>query len=295
MIKVGIKLFKKNKYVKLSIQNSKEIEVIDNKVLDKELNRCVDCNQVLTNQMLNCSNQTCPHCGKHFRISARARIELLADKEGFIELYNNIYSQNPLSYPEYSKKLEKEQNKTSETEAVVCGKISINQNPAIIAVMNSEFMMGSMGSVVGEKITLAIEEATKECLPMIIVTASGGARMQEGIYSLMQMAKCSGALKYHHEKGLLSIILLTDPTTGGVTASFAMLGDIILSEPKTLIGFAGPRVIEQTIRQSLPEGFQRAEFLLEHGFIDKIVHRNQLKETIGQILLLHREVENELI
>lgn len=295
MIKVGIKLFKKNQYVKVSIQNVKEIEQEDKQVLNEELNRCVDCNQVLSNQMLNSSNQTCPYCDKHLRLSARARINLLADENGFIELYQNIYSQNPLDYPEYNKKLEKEQTKTSETEAVVCGKIIINQNPAIIAVMNSEFMMGSMGSVVGEKITLAIEEATKENLPVIIVTASGGARMQEGIYSLMQMAKCSGALKYHHEKELLSIILLTDPTTGGVTASFAMLGDIILSEPKTLIGFAGPRVIEQTIRQSLPEGFQRAEFLLEHGFIDKIVHRNQLKETIGQILLLHREVENELI
>lgn len=194
---------------------------------------------------------------------------------------------NPLDFPEYSEKIKSSQEASELNEAVVTGIGKIYGKDAVIGIMDSKFMMGSMGSVVGEKLTRAIERATKERLPVIIFTASGGARMQEGMFSLMQMAKTSAAIARHNEEGLLYIAVLTDPTTGGVTASFAMLGDIILSEPQVLIGFAGRRVIEQTIKQKLPEGFQSAEFLLEHGFIDKIVNRNELKKTLYRILDIH--------
>ena len=224
---------------------------------------------------------------KDSRLGARERIDDIIDKETFIEYDKDLKTINPLDFPEYGDKIAKAQENSGESEAVITGEGDINGKRAIICVMNPKFMMGSMGSVVGEKITRAIEEAEKERLPIIIFTASGGARMQEGILSLMQMAKTSAALGRLKEKGLPYISVLTDPTTGGVTASFAMLGDIIISEPNTLICFAGPRVIEQTIKQSLPEGFQRAEFLLKKGFIDKIVEREDMKNILSHILALH--------
>lgn len=223
----------------------------------------------------------------HPRMAARDRINLIIDKETFLEYDTDINTTNALNFPGYGEKLETAAKNSNEKEAVVTGQGKIMGQDCIICVMDPSFMMGSMGSVVGEKITRAIENAIEKRLPIIIFTASGGARMQEGILSLMQMAKTSAALSRLDEEGLLYISVLTDPTTGGVTASFAMLGDIIIAEPGALIGFAGPRVIEQTIRQKLPEGFQRAEFLQEKGFVDKIVHRKNLKLVLGRILKIH--------
>ena len=200
-----------------------------------------------------------------------------------------MYAKNPLNYPNYDEKIQNLKEKTGLNDSVVTGKCQIYGKDCVLCVMDSSFIMGSMGSVVGEKITRAFEYATENELPIIIFTASGGARMQEGIVSLMQMAKVSAAASKHSEAGLLYVTVLTDPTTGGVTASFAMLGDIILAEPNTLIGFAGPRVIEQTIKQKLPEGFQKAEFLLEHGFVDAIIERQNLKKTLSTILKIHKK------
>ncbi|WP_352418185.1 acetyl-CoA carboxylase, carboxyltransferase subunit beta [Proteiniborus sp.] len=221
------------------------------------------------------------------RIGARDRINELIDENTFIEYDVDLKSANPLNFPEYAEKTNSAVQKTGQNEAVITGEGRIMGESCIICVMEPNFMMGSMGSVVGEKITRAVEKATEKRLPVIIFSASGGARMQEGILSLMQMAKTSAALGKLSEEGLLYISVLTDPTTGGVTASFAMQGDIIISEPGALIGFAGPRVIEQTIRQKLPEGFQRAEFLLEKGFIDKIVHRKDMRNTLSILLNIH--------
>ena len=230
----------------------------------------------------------CPKCNGYFRVHAYRRIEMLADEGTFEEWNKEMPFSNPLNFPGYEKKVLAAREKSRLNEAIVTGKCRIDGNPAIVGVCDARFIMSSMGHVVGEKITDAIERATREKLPVILFACSGGARMQEGIVSLMQMAKTSAALKRHHEAGQLFISVLTDPTTGGVTASFAMLGDIILAEPHALIGFAGPRVIEQTIGQKLPEGFQRSEFLLEHGFVDKIVERKDQKRVIGQILYMHR-------
>lgn len=224
---------------------------------------------------------------EHSRIGARDRINELIDENTFIEYDVDLKSANPLNFPEYAEKTNSAVQKTGQNEAVITGEGRIMGESCIICVMEPNFMMGSMGSVVGEKITRAVEKATEKRLPVIIFSASGGARMQEGILSLMQMAKTSAALGKLSEEGLLYISVLTDPTTGGVTASFAMQGDIIISEPGALIGFAGPRVIEQTIRQKLPEGFQRAEFLLEKGFIDKIVHRKDMRNTLSILLNIH--------
>lgn len=224
---------------------------------------------------------------KDSRIDPRIRIKNLIDKGTFIEYDVELESSNPLDFPDYGEKLSHIIETTSEKEGVVTGEGDINGERTVLCIMNPNFMMGSMGSVVGEKITRAIEEAIEKSLSLIIFSASGGARMQEGILSLMQMAKTSAALARLDDEGLLFISVLTDPTTGGVTASFAMLGDIILAEPNALIGFAGPRVIEQTIKQKLPEGFQRSEFLLEKGFIDKIVKRKDMKKTLSNILSLH--------
>jgi len=221
------------------------------------------------------------------RVDSRKRIEMVIDKGTFVELDKDMISKNPLSYAGYEDKVGAYSEKTGENEAVITGVGFINGVKTVIGVMNSGFMMGSMGSVVGEKVTRAIEHATENKLPVIMFTASGGARMQEGMFSLMQMAKTSAAVSRHSEAGQLYITVLTDPTTGGVTASFAMQGDIILSEPKALIGFAGKRVIEQTIKQKLPEEFQSAEFLLEKGFIDKIVDRRKMKATLGKIIRMH--------
>lgn len=229
----------------------------------------------------------CPKCGEYFRINAKRRISMIADKGSFEAWFEGMEISNPLEDKDYENKLLEIKEKTKLDEAVITGKIRINGTETAIAVMDGRFLMASMGRIVGEKITKTIEQATKENLPLVIFSCSGGARMQEGIVSLMQMAKTSAALKRHSDSGNLYISVLTDPTTGGVTASFAMLGDVIIAEPGALIGFAGPRVIEQTIGQKLPKGFQKSEFLLEHGFIDLISERNELKETISEIIDIH--------
>ncbi|MGL4361742.1 MAG: acetyl-CoA carboxylase, carboxyltransferase subunit beta [Cellulosilyticaceae bacterium] len=229
----------------------------------------------------------CSYCKGHLPIAPTTRIAKLVDSGSFKELDRHMQSVNPLDFDGYTEKIEKYMEKTNQNEAIITGVCTMGGIPVVIGAMDQRFIMGSMGSVVGEKITRAIEYATKHELPIILFSASGGARMQEGIFSLMQMAKTTAALARHDEKGLLYISVLTHPTTGGVTASFAMLGDIIVAEPGTLIGFAGPRVIEQTIKQKLPEGFQRAEFLLEHGMVDLIVERQDMQETITKLLEMH--------
>ena len=229
----------------------------------------------------------CPDCGVYMRIGALDRIALTVDEGSFTEIDGEMKSTNIIDFPDYDDKLTKATDASKLNEAVVCGTATISGNKCCIFVMDSNFMMGSMGTVVGEKITRLFEKATKENLPVVGFTTSGGARMQEGILSLMQMAKVSGAVRYHSDSGNLYITVLTDPTTGGVTASFAMLGDIIIAEPKALIGFAGQRVIEQTTGQKLPAGFQRAEFQLEHGFVDMVEKRETLRDTIGNLLSIH--------
>lgn len=251
--------------------------------------KCDNCKEILYKEDVHNNLNVCPNCGKHFRISARRRIHQIIDEGTFIETNVNMTTKNPLNFEGYEKKIETLKEKTQINEAVKTGIGKIHGEDVIIAVMDGNFMMGSMGSVVGEKITCAIEDAIENKLPIVIFCVSGGARMQEGLISLMQMAKTSEALAKLNEAGLLYISVLTDPTTGGVTASFASLGDIILAEPNVLIGFAGPRVIEQTVKQKLPEGFQRAEFLLEHGFIDKIVERKDMKKTLYKILKFHKK------
>ena len=250
--------------------------------------KCDACKEILYKDDVHKNLSVCPNCGKHFRISARRRINQIIDEGTFVETYEDMPETDPIQFDGYLKKIEALKEKTKIKEAVKTGFGEIHGNRVVIAVMDGNFLMGSMGSVVGEKITLAIEDAIREKLPFIIFCVSGGARMQEGMVSLMQMAKTSAAVAKLDDAGLLNITVFTDPTTGGVTASFASLGDIILAEPNALIGFAGPRVIEQTIKQKLPEGFQRSEFLLEHGFIDKIVERKDMKKTLAQILELHK-------
>ena len=251
------------------------------------LRKCNKCGGAIIAEDVKKDHYICPKCGGYFRVHARRRIEMITDEGSFEEWDSDLQGGNPLEYKGYEEKLKKLQEKTGLSEAVVTGKAKIDGREAAIGVCDGRFLMASMGEAVGEKIARAVERATKERLPVILFACSGGARMQEGIVSLMQMAKTSAALKYHSDAGLLYISILTDPTTGGVTASFAMLGDVILAEPKALIGFAGPRVIEQTIGQKLPEGFQRAEFLLEHGFLDAIVERPQMKAVLSKILALH--------
>ncbi|WLC72222.1 acetyl-CoA carboxylase, carboxyltransferase subunit beta [Clostridium estertheticum] len=280
------RIFKKSKYI--------EVKNLENEDGEKKPNipsgmwvKCETCGKILYKKDLESSIMTCDNCRTHFRIGCRERIDYTIDKGTFKEYDEFMISGNPIDFKEYTEKLQTIRDKTLLNEAVITGEGKINGQDTLIAVMDSNFMMGSMGSVVGEKITRVIEKATESKKPIIIFTASGGARMQEGIFSLMQMAKTSAAIARHNESGNLYITVLTDPTTGGVTASFATLGDIILAEPNALIGFAGKRVIEQTLKQQLPEGFQRAEFLLEKGFIDKIVDRKVMKETLAQILKLH--------
>lgn len=290
-------LFKKTKYITVSQTPTSSIPSNAAPIEKQEEQKpnipngmwikCECCGKAIYKKDLEKHFLVCKDCGKHFRMPALERINSIIDEGSFIEFDKAMKSGNPLSFPGYDKKIEGLIEETGINEAVVTGKGQINGLDLMIGVMDSRFMMGSMGSVVGEKLARAIEKATSEKLPVVIFTASGGARMQEGMFSLMQMAKVSAALAKHNEAGFLYITVLTDPTTGGVTASFAMLGDIILAEPGALIGFAGKRVIEQTIKQSLPEGFQTAEFLLEHGFIDAVVPREKLKETLAQLLSLH--------
>lgn len=251
------------------------------------LRKCNKCGGAIIAEDVKKDHYICPKCGGYFRVHARRRIEMVTDEGSFEEWDSDLQGGNPLEYKGYEEKLEKLQEKTGLSEAVITGKAKIDGRETAIGVCDGRFLMASMGEAVGEKIARAVERATEERLPVILFACSGGARMQEGIVSLMQMAKTSAALKHHSDAGLLYISILTDPTTGGVTASFAMLGDVILAEPKALIGFAGPRVIEQTIGQKLPEGFQRAEFLLEHGFLDAIVERPQMKAVLSKILALH--------
>lgn len=253
--------------------------------------KCDGCGELLYKQDVKENRYICYKCGKYFRLTTKKRLQMVADKGSYEKWEEGLEQVNPLEYPEYEEKIANLQERLKLDEAVTCGKCTIHGEEAVVCVCDGRFLMGSMGYVVGEKITRAVERATEEKLPVIIFTCSGGARMQEGMVSLMQMAKTSAALKRHSNAGLLYISVLTDPTTGGVTASFAMLGDIILAEPGALVGFAGPRVIEQTIRQKLPEGFQRAEFLVEHGLIDDVVERENLKDTLAKLIAMHRPAE----
>lgn len=250
--------------------------------------KCRQCRAVVYTKDLKDNLYVCPKCGQYHRVSAYDRIEIHVDEDTFEEWDMSMDTKNPLDYPDYIEKIENLREESGLNEAVVTGKGTIEGEEAVLAIMDARFMMASMGSVVGEKITRAIEKATDHKLPMIIFTCSGGARMQEGMVSLMQMAKTSAALKRHAEAGLPYFVVITDPTTGGVTASFATLGDVILAEPDALIGFAGQRVIEQTIGQKLPKGFQRAEFSLKHGQIDAIVERKDLKKTLADLIRMHR-------
>lgn len=257
-------------------------------VPDGLFTKCPKCSKMILTDELFLDNCVCHSCGYYFKIDAKTRISMVIDKDTFEEWDTGIEEKNPCDFEGYIQKTADLKSKTGLDEAIVTGKGKIDGKDTVIGVCDTRFLMGSMGKVVGEKLTRAFEKATQLKLPVIVFTCSGGARMQEGIISLMQMAKTSAAIKKHDEAGLLYTVVLTDPTTGGVTASFAMLGDIILAEPKALIGFAGPRVIEQTIGQKLPEGFQRAEFQLEHGFVDMIVEREDLKKTLYKILRAHR-------
>ncbi len=254
---------------------------------EKEEVSCVNCHRSYPKDVLENTLYCCPHCGYHFPLSARERIRLVADRHSFQELFDNIVSKDPLAFPGYNKKLEKANTGAGENEAVVCGTCSIGGISCCLFVMEGKFMMGSMGAAVGERLTLLFEYATDHHLPVVGFTVSGGARMQEGLFSLMQMAKVSGAVMRHSQAGLLYMPVLTGPTLGGVTASFAMEGDIILAEPGAIVGFAGARVIEQTTRKSLPKGFQTAEFLLEHGFVDAIVERKAQRQRIARLLYIH--------
>lgn len=251
---------------------------------------CPNCHKTIPVSRLWANQNVCP-CGYHFRLNARQRIGLIVDRNSFCERDWSLQSNDPLGFSGYQTKLETARLSSNEQEAVICGSAAIGGEKCCFFVMEPDFMMGSMGTAVGEKITRLFEYALACRLPVVGYTVSGGARMQEGLLSLMQMAKTSGAVKRHSDAGLLYITVLTDPTTGGVTASFAMEGDIILAEPGATIGFAGARVIEQTTRKQLPKGFQKAEFLLEHGFVDAIIPRNKQKETLSLLLQLHREGE----
>lgn len=273
------------------MQHSNEAEKVNKEASNRmsgKWMKCDSCKEILHLDTIHKNKSVCPNCNKHFRLSSRRRIRQIVDKDTFVEIGAEVITKDPLNFEGYIKKVNTLKEKTKIEEAVQCGVCKIIGNECVIAVMDGNFLMGSMGSAVGERITLAIEKAIEKKLPLIIFCVSGGARMQEGIVSLMQMAKTSSALARLNQEGLLYISVLTDPTTGGVTASFASLGDIILAEPKALIGFAGPRVIEQTIRQKLPAGFQSSEFLLEHGFIDKIVERKEMRTVLAQILSLHK-------
>lgn len=279
-------LFKKKKnYINIVRSQESELKELP-KIPDGTWVKCTHCGKTIYQKELT-EYKICPECGGHFRIGAMDRIAITCDENSFEEFNAGLTSLNPIDFPKYDEIIKNAQERSGLKEGVVTGKCRIEGIETILCVMDSNFMMGSMGSVVGEKITRAFEKATEEKLPIIVFTTSGGARMQEGIISLMQMAKISATVRRHSDKGLLYITVLTDPTTGGVTASFAMLGDIILSEPGATIGFAGKRVIEQTIRQELPEGFQTAEFQLKHGFVDKIVKRKYLKMVLAKLLRLH--------
>ena len=272
---------RQKKEIKAELKQEAKPETVDCKACGKKVDRAEAIRRLYV----------CPECGGYFRVNAKNRIKMVADTGSFTSWFDDIEGGNPLGFPGYEEKLHAVQEKTGLKEGVVIGKAQIYGEDTVLGVVDARFLMGSMGHVVGEKIAAAVERATEEKLPVILFCCSGGARMQECIVSLMQMAKTSAALKKHSKAGLLYMPVLTDPTTGGMTASFAMLGDIILAEPKALIGFSGPRVIEQTIGQKLPAGFQRSEFQVEHGFVDRIVERKDLKKTLYDILKLHHKRE----
>ena len=279
------------------IDKIRKVNVTENSVNSKASDmmvgkwiKCDNCKEILYKDDVKNNLSVCPNCGKHFRLSARRRIDQVIDKDTFIEIDENLHTTNPIKFEGYIQKIDLLEEKTKIKEAIKIGTGKINNIDVAIGVMDGNFLMGSMGEVVGEKIVHLVDLAIEKRLPVIIFCVSGGARMQEGMISLMQMAKTSAALAKLEKAGLLYISVLTDPTTGGVTASFASLGDIILAEPGALIGFAGPRVIEQTIKEKLPEGFQRAEFLLEHGFVDRIVERKNMREELYKILTIHNYI-----
>lgn len=282
-------LFKKRKYATIkSVNVSNKIDENEPTIPGGLWIKCKHCDRTVYVKSLN-EYKVCPYCNYYFRLSAKERICTIADEGTFVEMNGNVVSKNPLGYPKYEEKIKKAIEDSGINEAVVTGTCKIGGLNSVIAVMDSNFIMGSMGSVVGEKITRVFEYATINKLPVVVFSVSGGARMQEGIVSLMQMAKVSGSINRHNNAGLFYICVMTDPTTGGVTASFASLADIILSEPNALIGFAGRRVIEQTLKLNvqLPEGFQTAEFQQKNGFLDKIVKREEMKTTIATLLRLH--------
>ena len=279
---------KKDKYIRINPNRSTVNQPqIKPEVPDELFSQCPGCKYTIYQKDLG-SERICPHCGYTFRISAQERLALTIDMGTFLEMFKGIETQDPLNFPGYRKKLTLMREKTGLDEAVVTGTALIKGEKVALGIMDSNFIMASMGTVVGEKITRLFEFATDEKLPVVLFTASGGARMQEGIMSLMQMAKISATVKRHSNAGLFYLTILTDPTTGGVTASFAMEGDIILAEPQSLVGFAGRRVIENTVREDLPEDFQKAEFLLEHGFVDAIVKRRELPDMIARLVRLHK-------
>lgn len=283
-------LFRKRSYITI---NRTQVDLSEQSELptvpDGKWVKCPSCDKIVYKEDLG-SLKVCPHCDAHFRINAAERLTITVDT--FQELFEDEKPKVDVAFPGYEAKLEKASKVAKENEAVTVGVATIGEESFICCVMNSFFMMGSMGQVVGEKITKAFQEGIKRQCPVVIFTASGGARMQEGIFSLMQMAKISGAVEEHHQAGLFYLTVLTDPTTGGVTASFAMQGDIILAEPKAIVGFAGKRVVEQTMNQKLPDDFQQAETVLEQGFIDAVVHRKEMKKMIHRLLVLHRKESN---
>lgn len=279
-------LFKKKNYIRIN-PNRDQLPAVEPAVPDNLWAKCPSCKRMLYTKEIG-AEKICPHCNYNFRISAWERIALTIDEKSFDEWDNDLLTQDPLQFPEYSQKIAAMKKKTGLHEAVLTGEATLQGEKLAIGIMDSNFIMGSMGTVTGEKITRLFERALERKLPVVLFTASGGARMQEGIFSLMQMAKISAAVKRHSQQGLFYLTVLTDPTTGGVTASFAMQGDIILAEPQATIGFAGRRVIEQTIKQELPEDFQKAEFLLAHGFIDQIVPRTEMRQRIFSLLKFHQ-------
>ncbi|MFC7320334.1 acetyl-CoA carboxylase, carboxyltransferase subunit beta [Halobacillus campisalis] len=274
---------KKKRYASIPSQEAKQ------DVPEGLMQKCPSCQKIFYRKELIRNMNVCPHCDHHHKMSAFERIEQLFDENSFEEWDKDMISSNPLQFPDYEEKMENDRLKSGLNEAVVTGKASLEGMEAAVAIMDARFRMGSMGSVVGEKITNAVENARKANIPFIIFTASGGARMQEGVLSLMQMGKTSVALQRLNRSGGLFISVMTHPTTGGVSASFASVGDYNFAEPGALIGFAGRRIIEQTIREKLPDDFQTAEFLLQHGQLDKVVHRHEMKETLSTVLSIHKE------
>ncbi len=272
-------------------EGGREAAPVQEEEVFEEEKICPNCRRHIPVSKLSANRSVCT-CGHHFRMSARQRIDFFTDSESFVEIEPEMLDSNPIDFPDYEAKIEKARTSNDEEEAVICGTCTVYGRPCAIFVMDPGFLMGSMGVVVGERISNIFEYATEHRLPVVGFSVSGGARMQEGLFSLMQMAKTSGAVKRHSDAGLLYISVLTDPTTGGVSASFAMEGDINLAEPGATIGFAGARVIEQTTKKALPKGFQTAEFTLQHGFVDAIVPRRAQRKYIAKVLEIHSETEN---